>query len=172
MRREVKYLALAAILTALSIGLDLVIKNLIPVVDFGLPYYAIPLIIGGVVLGPIYGGIMGFISDYVGFMLAPRGSYAILFGLSAIFWGMIPGLLIKYKSNIYVITIALLITHIMATLSNTIALWLMVSEKTALGSLAIRLPMLPLNVIILTFVTYVLNKRLEPVYDGFMVKKF
>lgn len=172
MRREVKYLALAAILTALSIGLDLVIKNLIPVVDFGLPYYAVPLIIGGVVLGPIYGGIMGFISDYVGFMLAPRGSYAILFGLSAIFWGMIPGLLIKYKSNIYMITIALLITHIMATLSNTIALWLMVSEKTALGSLAIRLPMLPLNVIILTFVTYVLNKRLEPVYDGFMAKKF
>ncbi|MDY0211051.1 MAG: folate family ECF transporter S component [Acholeplasma sp.] len=171
MRREVKYLALAGILTALSIGLDLIVKNLIPMVDFGLPYYAIPLIIGGIVLGPVYGGIMGFMSDYIGFMLLPKGSYAILFGLSAVLWGLVPGIFIKRNSNIIVIAIALLVTHMFATLSNTVALWLMVSEKTAVSSLALRLPMLPLNVAVLSVVIYMLNSRLQPVYEDFMMTK-
>ena len=43
-------------------------------------HYAIPLIIGSLILGPIYGGSMGLISDYLGFILFP-GPYIMMFCL-------------------------------------------------------------------------------------------
>lgn len=171
LRKEVRFVSLASILTALSIGLDLLVKNVIPTIDFGLPYYAIPLIIGSIVLGPVYGAIMGFTSDLIGFVLAQRGSYAFLFAFSAIAWGVIPGLLLKKDSKWLKVTIAIILTHLIATGLNTLALWLEVSPTYATSNLLTRLIMIPINVVILSYVTVVLNQRLMPVYDDFLLEK-
>lgn len=171
MKKNVKFLALAGILTALSIALDVVVKQFIPVLNFGLPYYAIPLIIGGILLGPVYGLLMGLVSDFIGFQLAPNGDYIFLFALSAMGWGAIPGLFLKSKSSIERVVTVLFITHIIATLSNTGAMFLFGWGEYAMANLPLRLMILPLNVAILSFITYYLNQRLQPVYEDFLVSK-
>lgn len=171
MNRSIKFLALAGILTALSVALDVLVKQVVPLLNFGLPYYAIPLIIGGIILGPVYGLMMGFVSDFIGFQLAPQGDYILLFALSAMAWGFFPGLLLKHKSNMIRILIVLLITHIFATLSNTGAMFIYGWGEYAMASLALRLWMLPVNVVLLSLVTYILNKRLAPVYESFLFQK-
>lgn len=168
MNKQIKFLTLASILTALSIALDLLVKNVLPVADFGLPYYAIPLIIGSIVLGPYYGAMMGFTSDFIGFSLMPRGTYAILFGLSAIAWGLLPGIFLKRDSKPLKVLITLLVTHMVVSSLNTLALYIQVSPTVAWGSLSLRLPMLPVNVLILSAITILLNKRLSPVYEDYL----
>ncbi|MCU0105695.1 folate family ECF transporter S component [Acholeplasma vituli] len=171
MKKNVKFLALAGILTALSIALDVIVKQFIPVLNFGLPYYAIPLIIGGILLGPVYGLLMGFVSDFIGFQLAPNGDYIFLFALSAMAWGALPGLLLKSKSRLERIVIVLLITHLFATAANTGAMFLYGWGAYAMANLPLRLLMLPVNVSILSFITFYLNHRLQPVYEDFLVSK-
>lgn len=171
MNKNVKYLALAGILTALSVALDVVVKQVIPWMNFGLPYYAIPLIIGGILLGPVYGLMMGFVSDFIGFQLAPNGDYIFLFALSAMAWGFIPGLLLKTKSSFERIIFVLLLTHVFATLANTGSMVLYGWGDYAFASLPLRVMMLPLNVGILSFLTFYLNRRLEPIYDQFLTQK-
>ena len=171
MNRSVKFLALAGILTALSVALDVLVKQVVPVLNFGLPYYAIPLIIGGIILGPVYGLMMGFVSDFIGFQLAPQGDYILLFSISAMAWGFFPGLLLKHKSGLIKITLVLLFTHIFATLSNTGAMFLYGWGDYAMASLPLRLWMLPVNVIILSLVTLVLNNRLQHIYEDFLFQK-
>lgn len=171
MNRNVKFLALAGVLTALSIALDVIVKQVIPAANFGLPYYAIPLIIGSIVLGPVYGLMMGFVSDFIGFQLAPNGDYIFLFAFSAMAWGLIPGLLLKTKSSVYRIALVLLITHVVATATNTGAMFAYGWGAYAMASLTLRLWMLPVNVVILTMITFLLNKRLQPVYEDFLFQK-
>ncbi len=171
MKSNVKYLALAGVLTALSVALDVFVKQVIPVLNFGLPYYAIPLIIGGILLGPVYGLMMGFVSDFIGFQLAPQGDYILLFALSAMAWGFFPGLLLKHKSGLIKIALVLLFTHVFATASNTGAMFLYGWGEYAMASLALRVWMLPVNVVILTLLTYFLNMRLQHVYEDYLFQK-
>src|SRR5690554_6053418 len=101
-KKELRKLTLASILTALSIVLDIAFKVLVPATQsFGFPFYAIPLVIGSIVLGPIYGGTMAFISDAVGFFAAPRGDYSMLFALQAISWGIVPFFLAKRNAKTF-----------------------------------------------------------------------
>lgn len=171
LKRSVKYLALAGVLTALSVALDVFVKQIVPVLNFGLPYYAIPLIIGGIVLGPIYGLMMGFVSDFIGFQLAPQGDYILLFSISAMAWGLIPGLFLKHKSGLIRIVVVLFLTHVFATASNTGAMFLYGWGDYAMASLPLRLWMLPVNVAILSFITFFLNTRLQAVYEYFLFQK-
>lgn len=171
MSKELKFLSLAGVLTAMSIALDVLVKQVIPVANFGLPYYAIPLIIGGLILGPIYGALMGLISDNVGFMLFATGVYNPLFSLSAIAWGLIPGLLLDKRSKSFRIIIVITLTHLVSTILTTFAMWVVISYDYALASLSLRLSVFPVNLVILSFITIVLNKRLMPVYEDYLIEK-
>jgi ECF transporter S component (folate family) len=54
----------------------------------------IPIVIGGIALGPLYGGIIGFASDIVGYLINNRGgAYYFGFTLNNILTGIIPGLI-------------------------------------------------------------------------------
>ena len=55
---QIQRLALAS-LTAISVVIDAFFKVMLNLQNFGLPFYAIPIVIGGIILGPLYGGIMG-----------------------------------------------------------------------------------------------------------------
>src|SRR5690606_16809459 len=120
-KKELRKLTLASILTALSIVLDIAFKVLVPATQsFGFPFYAIPLVIGSIVLGPIYGGTLAFISDSVLFFAARRGYYSLIFALQAISWVVITFLLPKIISDPLSVTLAILISRLVAsTLSTT-----------------------------------------------------
>ncbi|HRX45699.1 MAG TPA: ECF transporter S component, partial [Acholeplasmataceae bacterium] len=66
---QIQKLVLAASLTAVSVVIDAFFRIILNIQGFGLPFYAIPLIIGGIVLGPLYAGIMGFVGDAIGIFM-------------------------------------------------------------------------------------------------------
>ncbi|VEU83207.1 folate family ECF transporter S component [Acholeplasma hippikon] len=170
-RITLRKVTLAATLTALSVVIDILFKQFIPASIqnvFGLPFYAIPLIIGAMLLGPIYGLLMAIVSDYFATM-ASGFAYMPLFVLAAVVWGVIPGLLIKSKDNYLKIFIVILITHILATFFNTLALevygWLYLDKI-----FYVRLTLVPVNSIIITSIIYQVNRRLTPIYEDFKRK--
>ena len=87
----------AGLLAALSIVFTRVFSFMIPLA--GLPalrigFGTLPITISGILFGPLVGGLVGMVSDLVGFMINPMGgSYFPGFTLSAALEGIIPGLL-------------------------------------------------------------------------------
>lgn len=95
----------ASLLTAISIVLTRVFSIMVPLA--GLPalrieFGPIPLIISGILYGPLWGGLAGIIADLIGVMINPMGAYFPGFTLSSMLWGALPGalnLLVK-RNNI------------------------------------------------------------------------
>ena len=52
----------------------------------------LPLMLSGMIFGPLVGGLTGFAADLIGFLINPQGPYHPGFTLSSILWGVIPGL--------------------------------------------------------------------------------
>ncbi len=88
----------AALLAAISIVLTRVFSLMIPL--GGLPalrvgFGSIPIILSGMLFGPVIGCVTGVISDLLGYMMNPQGGFFPGFTLSAALFGTIPGLLFK-----------------------------------------------------------------------------
>lgn len=58
-------------------------------------FASIPVMIAGIMFGPLLGGLTGFTADLIGFFLAPRGAYNPLFSISFALFGIIAGLVYK-----------------------------------------------------------------------------
>src|SRR6056297_4092956 len=57
---------------------------------------SLPIIFGGIMLGPAAGGLIGALSDLIGYWINPIGAYMPHFTFTAFLTGFIPGLLIFY----------------------------------------------------------------------------
>lgn len=82
---SVRQITYAAIFIAISI----IINSLrIGIVSFG----GFPIILSGFALGPVMGFVVGFLSDFLGFIVRPSstGTYHPLFGLTSAFTAVIP----------------------------------------------------------------------------------
>ena len=55
----------------------------------------LPKILAGVLFGPLWGGVVGAVTDFLQAMLFPRGGYQPLFTVVAFFFGFIPGLFFR-----------------------------------------------------------------------------
>lgn len=125
-----KSLVLASILTALSIILTRVLS--IQVTEsMRIGFGALPLIICGILLGPLLGGLAGFAADMIGVMINLGGAAIHLgFTLSSVLTGFIPGLIaiLLYKKresnsiNVTIILSILLVYGLVHLLLNS--LWL------------------------------------------------
>ncbi len=60
---------------------------------------SLPIIFGGIMLGPLAGGIIGAISDLLGYFINPIGAYMPHFTLTSFLTGFIPGVIIYYVFN-------------------------------------------------------------------------
>ncbi|MFW5979924.1 MAG: folate family ECF transporter S component [Bacillota bacterium] len=61
-----------------------------------LGFGALPIIFAGIAFGPMAGGIVGALSDVLGFFISPMGAYMPHFTLTSFLTGFIPGLLVFY----------------------------------------------------------------------------
>lgn len=168
--KDIQKLVLASSLVAISIVIDVFFKQVLSFNNFGVPFYAIPIIYGSVILGPFYGLAMGFVSDLVGFVAFPNGTYALIFALGAMLWGFVPGIFLYKKFDKIRLTFVILFTHILVTLANTLGLLTFLSVETALASLPLRLTMIPINVIIITLLVSSLYQKLLPLLIDMEIK--
>lgn len=116
-------LVACGLLAAISIVLTRVFSYMIPLA--GLPalrigFGDIPVIISGILFGPIAGGLTGGVSDILGFILNPMGGpYIPGFTISAVLRGLIPGVifwLIREKNIKFNFHIANMIFSIFLTI--------------------------------------------------------
>ncbi|MFW6264607.1 MAG: folate family ECF transporter S component [Bacillota bacterium] len=99
MKFTVRKLVHLSFLIALSIVLTRLLSIRIPfggVEGVRIGFGALPIIFAGVVFGPLAGGIVGAISDLIGYFINPMGAYMPHFTLTSFLTGFIPGLLIFY----------------------------------------------------------------------------
>lgn len=90
-----------------------------PMQDISLNLVALPAIIASMVLGPVYGAIVGGSVDLLGHVLHPAGDYIPLITVMAIVRGLVPGLMFNrlrgmntLQSVLLAITISQLITSV------------------------------------------------------------
>lgn len=85
----------ASFLAALSIVLTR-FASILPIPTLRIGFGEIPLMISGMLFGPIVGGIVGIASDLIGIMVNPQGPPHYGFTISSMLWGVIPGLYVMY----------------------------------------------------------------------------
>ncbi len=94
-----KTLTSLSFLTAVSIILARILGLVIPIVGFPalkINFSNIPIILAGIIYGPIAGFLSGGIADIIGYFINPQGGvYHPAFTLSTALTGMIPGLFYK-----------------------------------------------------------------------------
>lgn len=107
-----------------------------------LSFGEVPIMLSGILLGPVYGAICGALSDIIGYAINPVGGpYFPGFTLASALTGLIPGLIAKYYRHSWnwsSLTTTVIITSAITVLLNT--LWLsLLSGKAYLALLPTRI---------------------------------
>lgn len=156
-RNRVYKITLSAVLAALSVVIKLAFDLWIRTDFFGFPFYSIPLILSGLLLGPYYGLLIGFVADTISGMFL---GYLPLFVFSTISWAVIPCLLTKETKGVKW-WVVIFLTYLIATLFNTFAIWIHFSWGGAIGSLATRLSVLPAFSMLIALISGYVYERLK-----------
>lgn len=167
--KQLQKIVLAASLAAVSVVIDVFFKHTLGIQNFGLPFYAVPIIIGSIVLGPLYGVIMAVVGDGVGVILANQG-YLPMFVLAPIVWGLVPGLFLHKKYSKTKLAYIIPLTYLLASLSNTFALYIHFDRQTTLALLILRMGLIPFNSVIIYFVVKDVYQKLLPFSERFILE--
>ncbi len=161
---------IAVSLTAMSVVIDSFFKYILHIANFGLPFYAIPLIIGSIILGPVFGGLMALVGDTLG-VLMTGDTYLPLFAIAALAWGVIPGLIIGNKYSVAKLSVSVFVSYLVASLANSFALYIYFGINTTLITLGLRLALLPFNAFIIIYITKDLYHRLQVIIPEYLIIK-
>lgn len=156
-KKRIYKLVLGAVLAASSVVLKLAFDMWIRTDFFGFPFYSIPLILAGLLLGVRYSLIVGFVADTVSGLII---GYLPLFVFSTLAWAVVPALLAKETKGVKW-WVVIFLTYLISSLLNTFAIWAHFSKAGALGSLATRLTVLPPFSLIISIVSGYVFERLR-----------
>lgn len=99
MQNSTRRLVYLSFLIALSIILTRIFSIRIAIggvegirIGFG----GLPIIIAGILFGPLAGGVVGAVSDVLGYFINPMGAYMPHFTLTSSLTGFIPGFIVYY----------------------------------------------------------------------------
>lgn len=124
---KTKVITLAASMAALSIILDFISVRT-DISKFTI--YGLPLLIAGILFGPVVGGLAGIVSGFISQLISPYGLTLTtpLWMLAPIAWGLVSGLLsnilIKDKLDIKRVVIIVITTSLSALILNSLAMYL------------------------------------------------
>ena len=116
MQYRIRVLAASATLTAMSVVIGIVCKQYL---TFGggsqrITFENLPIIIAGLLFGPVVGGIVGFVGDLVSCIFAGQTPFPLI-SVGAIAVGVVSGVISKYvmkKDGILKVIVAALSAHI------------------------------------------------------------
>lgn len=151
----IKRIAILAILTAISV----VLKTF----SFGnglhrISLFDTPLILAGIIAGPLWGMVVAFSSDFL-YSLLSGYSYSFIMMFSALLWGAVGGIFYKRKVNLLVLFLVVLLTSVVTTGINSIQLMLWNGVDKMIVGLGVRIPTMLIKWPITTGLVYVLYKR-------------
>ncbi len=79
----------------------------------------LPIILGGIIFGPLAGGVIGTFSDFLGYFINPMGAYMPHFTLTSALTGIIPATILllmrKDEPNIFELGIAIAIGQVITS---------------------------------------------------------
>lgn len=162
----VQKMVLAASLASISIIIDVFFKYALNIANFGLPFYAIPIIFGSIILGPGYGVMIAIVGDAIG-VVAANQTFLPFFVLGPIVWGLLPGLILHKNYQVKRLVWVVPLTYMLASLSNTLALMIHFDIQTTLSLLVIRMSLIPFNSIIIFFLVKDIHIKLNPFFERF-----
>lgn len=128
--------------SALCVAITVILVRFISVIDIpAIPFVRISfgptfIVFSSMIVGPIYGGIIGLLSDVVGFFLFNRSvlGYNPLFSLVNVLYGVIPGLLMLLSAKMSKNKIPFIQITVLSILSIIITCFcFMVSSFTMYG---------------------------------------
>lgn len=122
-RLSTKKLVLASIFCALNIVLTRFFSVMIMEGTVRLGFGNIPIILSGMLLGPFAGALTGIVSDIIGVMVNPMGSFHPGITLSMALTGLIPGLIValrpKYQFSQFNIVASHLLVYVLISMGLT-----------------------------------------------------
>jgi len=109
------------------VAMATVLKSFLSVTltDFRFTFYDIPLMFGGIVLGPLAGLLMGFAVDVLYIMIDPRAVAPNFMTVSTMLWGFAAGLVFfrRFKVTVFRLGVVVVVVSIMAFTLNSIQLY-------------------------------------------------
>ena len=171
---KIKKIIISALLLAASIVINRFLSVNTSILSIGFTF--VPLMFSGIILGPKYSLVIAGLSDLIGALLFPFGSYFIGYTISSILTGLVYGLFLYNKEGfvfnkkfLIKLLIAILIVCILINgVLNTI--WIIMTVKKA--SYAIiptrvvkQLIMIPVMLITMSSLTKLLEKQIRGLND-------
>ncbi|MDL2257732.1 folate family ECF transporter S component [Eubacteriales bacterium OttesenSCG-928-K08] len=95
------------VVCGLLCAIGVVLGGLLSVPAFPLGVYSVkislanlPVILSGVLFGPLYGAIVGGLTDFLQALLFPKGAFVPWFTLVSTLFGLIPGLFFRHGEKV------------------------------------------------------------------------
>ncbi len=158
----IKKIAILAMLMALGVAFKFFsIGN----GQFRISIWDLPLMIAGIIAGPLYGGICALGADLIySFCFSPY-PFSFIMMFTTIVWGVAGGLLYKKRIKIWYLAIIVLCTSLIATGINSIYLWLYYGFQSMVAGLPMRLVTMFAKIPITTFAVYLIMMAICSKFD-------
>lgn len=131
---KTRKILLCALFLASTIILGRILSIRTPIITIGFSF--VPIMLSAIILGPKYSTFIATISDIIGALLFPTGSYFIGYTITAFLTGLIYGLFLHQKEYalnkhfiIRLIISSLLVTFLLNGVLNTI--WIILTTSSA-----------------------------------------
>ncbi len=159
-KMNVLYICVSAVMMALAAVLK--VFGIMLTTEMRISFFALPLILTGLFCGMEWGIITSIGADLT-YSLFSGYAFNPAFTLSAVYWGVLGGIFQKInnknKLNIFVVFFGVLITSLLETHTNILVTLLLYGTATSIASLLTKYLVLVIKLPIITFLVYILNKR-------------
>jgi len=147
---------------AILISMSFLLKSffVLTLPSYRFTFYDMPLMVIGIMYGPIIGGLGGLIVDWFNILVPNYATGFNLFTISSMMWGIIPGLLLfgRKELSMFRIVNAVLITSIICFSINSYQLYLFMGTGM-LADLPFRIATLIIKLPLQVLVLDILFKR-------------